>query len=191
MKELVIIQAELNAPKNQRNTFGKYNYRSCEDIVEAVKPLLKKTECTLIITDSIVEVGGRVYVKATATITNKDNQSVFSDGFAREADQKKGMDPAQLTGATSSYARKYACNGLFCIDDNKDADATNDHGKGAQTTPSPQVIPADQANALLAIAQTKNAQTVEGIKKHFKIANFASTPAGWFDAVKQALEGIQ
>lgn len=125
MKELVSIQSELKAPKNQRNDFGKYNYRSCEDILEAVKPLLKREKCTLTITDDIVMVGDRTYVKATATITNDKNETCQTCAYAREPLLKKGQDESQVTGATSSYARKYALNGLFCIDDNKDADALN------------------------------------------------------------------
>lgn len=129
MKELMLIQSELKAPKNQFNRFGNYNYRSCEDILEAVKPLLAKNECSLTISDDIVEVGGRIYVKATAKIVNKDGNEVANSAFAREAEEKKGMDVSQITGSASSYARKYALNGLFCIDDTRDADATNTHGK--------------------------------------------------------------
>lgn len=125
--KLNLIQSELKAPKNQRNTFGNYNYRSAEDILEAVKPLLKKHECTMTISDTIVEVGGRVYVKATATFLDGDNRTEVC-AFAREEETKKGMDAAQITGSASSYARKYALNGLFLIDDTKDPDATNDHG---------------------------------------------------------------
>ena len=125
--KLNLIQSELKAPKNQRNTFGNYNYRSAEDILEAVKPLLKKHECTMTISDTIVEVGGRVYVKATATFLDGDNKTEVC-AFAREEETKKGMDAAQITGSASSYARKYALNGLFLIDDTKDPDATNDHG---------------------------------------------------------------
>ena len=126
-EELVRIQRELKAPKSQRNSFGKYNYRSCEDIVEAVKPLLDK--CALTLSDEMVEIGGRVYVKATATIFNvsRKDQEISAIGYAREPESKKGMDASQITGAASSYARKYALNGLFAIDDNKDADATNNH----------------------------------------------------------------
>lgn len=113
------IQQELNAPKSQKNTFGNYNYRSCEDILQAVKPLLG--ESVLTITDDIVLIGDRYYVKATATITSND-KSISVSGFAREPLDKKGMDLAQITGSTSSYARKYALNGLFAIDDTKDAD---------------------------------------------------------------------
>ena len=119
---LRMVQSELKAPKGQYNSFGKYSYRSCEDILEAVKPLLDKYEATVSITDDVVLVGDRVYVKATATFTDKDGKSVQSSAFAREPLARKGMDEAQVTGATSSYARKYALNGLFLIDDNKDAD---------------------------------------------------------------------
>jgi len=128
MKELIMIQSGLKAPKSQRNEFGKYNYRSAEDILESVKPLLLEQSCTLTITDEIIEVGGRVYVRATATLAG-EKESVQTTAFAREEETKKGMDAAQITGSASSYARKYALNGLFCIDDTKDPDATNKHGK--------------------------------------------------------------
>lgn len=122
MKELQIIQTKLKTPKSQYNKFGQYNYRSCEDIVEAAKPLLAENECTLTISDDIVMIGTRVYVKATATITNSHGEKEQCSAFAREEETKKGMDTAQITGSTSSYARKYALNGLFCIDDTKDPD---------------------------------------------------------------------
>ena len=138
MNKLLQIQSELKAPKNQRNSFGNYNYRSCEDILEAVKPLLAKHECTLIITDDILSLWDRVYVKATATI-NDGKDSVSVNAFARESATKKGMDDSQITGSASSYARKYALNGLFLIDDTKDADATNDHGKKETSKPAPQL----------------------------------------------------
>lgn len=120
MKLLNEIQQKLKAPKGQRNSFGNYNYRSCEDILEAVKPLLGKAVLT--ITDEIVLIGSRYYVKATATLAADDASSVSVSAFARESEVKKGMDESQITGAASSYARKYALNGLFCIDDTKDAD---------------------------------------------------------------------
>ena len=116
------IQCELKAPKGQYNSFGKYSYRSCEDILEAVKPLLDKYKATVYITDEVVSVGDRIYVKATATFVDKDGKEVSVSAFAREPVARKGMDEAQVTGATSSYARKYALNGLFLIDDTKDAD---------------------------------------------------------------------
>lgn len=122
---MVLIQNKLKAPKNLRNSFGGYNYRSCEDILEAVKPLLQETNCTLTVSDDIVQVSDRIYVKATATLRTPGGETYTTTAFAREAASKKGMDDSQVTGSTSSYARKYALNGLFCIDDNKDADALN------------------------------------------------------------------
>lgn len=134
--KLMLIQASLKAPKNQRNAFGNYNYRSCEDILEAVKPLLYDTQTTLTISDDIVEVGGRIYVKATATLKDCETWEIIeqNSAYARESESKKWMDDSQITWATSSYARKYALNGLFCIDDVKDADATNTHWKEEKAT---------------------------------------------------------
>ena len=117
------IQTQLESPKNQTNAFGKYKYRSCEDILASLKPLLLETKTTLIISDEIIEVGHRIYVKATATLKGEDGKIIeTASASAREPEMKKGMDEAQITGATSSYARKYALNGLFAIDDTKDAD---------------------------------------------------------------------
>lgn len=126
MKELIAIQSELKAPKSQFNKFGGYKYRKAEDILEAVKPLLAKQKCTLTITDDVVLIGNRIYVKATATIKNEKGEFETTTGWAREEETKKGMDGSQITGASSSYARKYALNGLFAIDDNADSDTTND-----------------------------------------------------------------
>ncbi|WP_127447779.1 ERF family protein [Veillonella sp. 3310] len=116
------IQSNLKAPKGQFNSFGKYHYRSCEDILEGVKPHLKETNTCLVISDEIVTIGDHNYIKATATLYGADGGAVANSAFAKEPLDKKGMDPSQITGATSSYARKYALNGLFCIDDTKDAD---------------------------------------------------------------------
>lgn len=129
LNELVYIQSNLKAPKNQRNTFSNYNYRSCEDIMEALKPLLKETGCTLVVSDDIVQVADRIYVKATATLETPSGKVYTNSAFAREAESKKGYDESQITGAASSYARKYALNGLFCIDDNKDADSMDNTAK--------------------------------------------------------------
>ena len=125
LNELVYIQSRLKAPKNQRNNFGGYNYRNCEDIMEAVKPLLKEVNCSLIVSDDIVQVGDRIYVKATATLHTPSGTTFTNTAFAREPLSKKGQDDSQVTGAASSYARKYALNGLFCIDDTKDTDTLN------------------------------------------------------------------
>lgn len=135
MKELIAIQSELKAPKSQFNKFGGYKYRKAEDILEAVKPLLAKQKCTLIITDDVVLIGNRIYVKATATIKNEKSECETTNGWAREEESKKGMDGSQITGASSSYARKYALNGLFAIDDNADSDTINDgqHQEAQQT----------------------------------------------------------
>jgi hypothetical protein len=132
------IQSSLKAPKGQTNKFGGYRYRSAEDILEAVKPLLGEWGCSLVIQDDVVEVGGRVYVKATASLADNDTElAISATAFAREAEVKKGMDDAQITGSASSYARKYALNGLFAIDDTKDPDATNTHGKGKAQAATP------------------------------------------------------
>lgn len=141
-EKLLAVQSELKAPKGQYNSFGKYKYRSCEDIVEAMKPILAKHNAVILLDDEIVEVAGRVYVKATAQFIDcEDAKGIEAHAYAREDESKKGMDGAQVTGATSSYARKYALNGLLAIDDTKDADATNTHGKDAQDKPA---IPQDK-----------------------------------------------
>lgn len=122
-EKLLNIQAELKAPKGQFNKFGKYKYRSCEDILEAVKPLCQKNKAVLTISDELVIIGDRYYIKSTAKITDiEKNESITNNAYAREEEEKKGMDGSQITGTASSYARKYALNGLFCIDDTKDAD---------------------------------------------------------------------
>ena len=153
MKELISIQSELKAPKTQVNRFGGYKYRKAEDILEAVKPLLAKQKCTLIITDDVVMIGNRIYVKATATIKNEKGECETTTGWAREEETKKGMDGSQITGASSSYARKYALNGLFAIDDNADSDTTNDgqhqaSQQQAQTQAQQQATPKYHTNDL-------------------------------------------
>lgn len=144
MDKLVKIQAELKAPKSQYNSYGGYSYRNQEDILEAVKPLLLKYGCVLTLDDSLFEMGGRVYVKATATIQDGGLVEAVS-AFAREAETQKGMAEAQITGSASSYARKYALNGLFLIDDNKDPDTTNDHGKKPQNEQKKDTPPKKEA----------------------------------------------
>lgn len=133
IEKIVAIQSELKAPKGQYNSFGKYNYRSCEDILEGVKPLLAKHGLVLTIQDGIELIGDRYYVKATATITD-GKESISTSAYARESLDKKGMDASQVTGATSSYARKYALNGLLAIDDTKDADTMDNSKKPVQQT---------------------------------------------------------
>jgi len=136
-EKLSDVQSRLDAPKNQYNSFGKYKYRSCEDILEGVKPLLSEHKLVLTLEDDIKIVGERIYVKATATVSDGED-SFKTSAFAREALAKKGMDESQITGSASSYARKYALNGLFCVDDTKDADAQKPAPAQKQAPPKPQ-----------------------------------------------------
>ena len=132
-EKLGVIQQELIAPKNQYNSFGKYSYRSCEDILEGLKPCLKKVKAAVTVSDEIIMIGERYYIKATATLRDTESEtSISNTAYARESEAKKGMDESQVTGATSSYARKYALNGLFCIDDVKDADSRDNRQKEAE-----------------------------------------------------------
>lgn len=153
---LTEIQNELKAPKNQYNSFGKYKYRSCEDILEALKPLLLKHKATLIINDEIQETGTRIYVKAICTFVVGD-EKIQTTAFAREDESKKGMDGSQVTGASSSYARKYALNGLFLIDDTKDADTDEfkEQSKNKQENKSKQELTKEQINILYSMASEK------------------------------------
>lgn len=178
MKELISIQSELKAPKSQFNKFGGYKYRKAEDILEAVKPLLAKQKCTLIITDDIVLVGNRIYVKATATIKNEKGEFETSTGWAREEETKKGMDGSQITGASSSYARKYALNGLLAIDDNQDSDTTNDGQHQAaqqqqaqtqtQQTASQQFNPNDLNEGLAYLSRCANKDNLLWVIQHYQ-----------------------
>lgn len=136
------VTTALKAPKSQYNSFGKYSYRSAEDIMEAVKPLLAENGLVMTVSDDIVAVGGRIYVKAIVTVMDvESDEQLVTTAFAREEETKKGMDGSQITGSASSYARKYALNGMFCIDDTKDADATNTHGQeAARKAPAPSLL---------------------------------------------------
>ena len=146
--KLAAIQQELKAPKDKKNTYGGYNYRSAEGILEALKPVLARHEATVVMTDELVQVGDRYYVKATAALwSTTDTDVVTANGWAREAEVKKGMDDSQITGTASSYARKYALNALLLIDDTKDAD-TDEYQKETH----PEKISADQKKTILALA---------------------------------------
>lgn len=153
-EKLAAVQSALKAPKSQRNNFGGYNYRSCEDIVEAVKPLLAQYGLLLLMRDEIEMVADRIYVKAIVSVVDTaDGTSVVATAYAREELSKKGMDASQVTGASSSYARKYALNGMLAIDDTKDSDATNDHGKGeekSEAKPKKEEKPVDYRKKLIA-----------------------------------------
>ena len=182
MKKLVAVQAALKAPKGQFNKFGGYKYRSCEDILEAVKPLLLEQGLQLTITDEPVEVGGRIYIKATATVTD-GSETAAVRGYAREAETKKGMDESQITGTASSYARKYALNGLFLIDDTKDADATNDHQK-PKAAPRPKQAPKPKAAPQPQGGELKAAK----VRLWHALQNYAAEHGGIAD---QLLEGVK
>lgn len=165
-EKLVALQNELKAPKGNYNSFGKYRYRSCEDILEAVKPLCKKYGLALVLSDGVVQCGDRIYIQATATLTDtEDNAQVRNFALARESAEKRGMDDSQITGTASSYARKYALNGLFLIDDTKDADTDQYQ---AQTTK----IGAIKAKALWALLDEANVN-VERLLKNYGVADLA------------------
>lgn len=150
MQELISIQQELKAPKELQGQGVKYKYRSCESILENLKPLLDKYKCFILLTDDIVEKSGRVYIKATATLTNTEGLSISSSAYAREDDSVKLMGVAQLTGSTSSYARKYALNGLFCIDDSRDLDGDKQENK------SPEEILTEKRKAVYNVMLSNN-----------------------------------
>ena len=159
-EKLMTVQTKLRAPKGQYNNFGKYSYRSCEDILEALKPLLAEVGAIVNVTDEIKLIGDRYYVEATASfIDTETGERMIAKASAREAETKKGMDDSQVTGSVSSYARKYALNGLFAIDDNKDADSTNTHDKEIKPNMTPTGITEAQLKRLLAIGNKA------GIKK--------------------------
>lgn len=161
MKELIDIQKRLKAPKSQYNSFGKYYYRSCEDILEAVKPLLSEYGCQMTLSDEMVCVGNRNYIKATATI-RKGEESVSTTAWAREDETKKGMDGSQITGTASSYARKYCLNGLFLIDDTKDAD-TDAYVKQTNRKEAPKEDLTAVAPDLNAVAPEREIAKLQGL----------------------------
>lgn len=180
--KLSLIQQKLIAPKGQYNAFGKYNYRSCEDILEGLKPLLKELQVAVTITDDIVLIGERYYIKATATVFDcETGESISNSAFAREEDSKKGMDASQVTGSTSSYARKYALNGLFCIDDVKDADTRDNRQKEAEEQKKAEADVREIANMPIsdikvkALAQRCESEgvDVEKIKKLYKVKDLS------------------
>ena len=172
MKNLKLIQQKLVAPKGQKNKFGNYMYRSAEDILNAVKPLLGESLLTL--SDEIVEVGGRIYVKATASFI-EDKEEIRISAFAREAEIKKGMDTSQITGSTSSYARKYALNGLFLIDDTKDADTMDNRKaepkKEDPKKADPKLVLEGDALEKARVAYQKGEVTLDQIAKKYDLTN--------------------
>lgn len=179
-EKLGIIQSKLKAPKGQYNSFGKYKYRSCEDILEAVKPLLAETKTVLSVTDQMEVVGDRIYVRAEAHLNDcEDSGEIITVAYAREEESKKGMDSSQVTGAASSYARKYALNGLFCIDDNKDSDSTNTGdkatGKKAELVKETEMISSENIMSIKNIIDKyPESKLMEQIKTRFKVDDIKS-----------------
>ena len=167
-EKLTKIQSELKAPKSQRNNFGKYNYRSCEDILEAVKPIAHKYGCSVLLSDEIRLIGDRVYVEAKAILACGSDE-IGVKASAREPEAKKGMDESQITGAASSYARKYALNGLFAIDDTKDADATNDHSSKPKHKKLAELKPNTEAFKKVKDAMGKGF-TLEQVKSKYSVS---------------------
>jgi hypothetical protein len=198
--KLALIQQELCAPKNQYNSYGKYNYRSCEDILEGLKPCLEKTGCALTISDELIVVGERYYVKATATLhDNETDKKISNVAYAREELTKKGMDASQITGAASSYARKYALNGLFCIDDVKDADTRDNRQKEAkaqkqaeaeQQKIANQLIDEAKVNALIARCENENVP-IEKILKLYKVESLEKLTEMMFRNIFDNFEKIK
>ena len=183
-QKLIEIQAELKAPKSQYNKFGGYNYRNCEDILEAVKPLCAKHKIVPLLSDEIVMIGDRFYIKATAKVTD-GKEEIATTAFARESKDKKGMDESQITGSASSYARKYALNGLFCIDDTKDADFMDNSQNGKQQQqPKTQQQPPKETHVkgydeFLKIQKEKNVPPMEITK--FVASEFKKPRVGMLD----------
>lgn len=199
-EKLSAVQQELKAPKNRRNTFGKYNYRSCEDILEAVKPILAKHKATILITDDISEVGGKVYIQATVRFVDLQvsGDVITVNAFARESVDKKGMDDAQITGTSSSYARKYALNGLFLIDDVKDPDS-NEYRDETQESSKPSNKKNTDVSALDEYVRAEQLQTLtsllakaqiseEKFREVYNIATMPEFPAAKYDEAVRKLE---
>ena len=186
-EKLLNIQAELKAPKGQENKFGHYKYRSCEDILEAVKPLLAKNKVILQLTDKIECLGNRYYIKATAILIDIEDTKngeiayIENTAYARESEEKKGMDDSQITGTASSYARKYALNGLFCIDDTKDADTNEFKEQQDKVTKQDkeqileenidELVTEQQAKTIYAIMRQKGLDVEKQLLTNYSITN--------------------
>lgn len=189
-EKLSNIQRELIAPKGQRNDFGKYNYRSCEDIMQALKPLCDKNKCVVYITNDLESINDRIYVKAIVTLADcESDATITSIAHAREEDTKKGMDGSQITGASSSYARKYALAGLFMIDNEKDSDATND-GKPEKTEVKGKVLtitPEQKLEILKEMNRIGDKFPRENFLGYYKVKSIDDIPADKFSDVMNNL----
>ena len=193
-EKLSIIQSKLKAPKNQYNSFGKYNYRSCEDILEGLKPLLLEYKATVTLSDEIKQIGDRYYIKATANLIDcESGESISNTALAREEDSKKGMDSSQLTGSTSSYARKYALNGLFCIDDVKDADSRDNSARDTKQNKDIATSEADRiakVNEVMSALKEKDID-VEIVKRLYKVDDLRTLDMKKCDNIMKHLDDIK
>ena len=188
--KLIEVQSKLKAPKSQFNKFGNYAYRNCEDILEALKPILKEVGATIIISDEVIPVNERYYVKATVKfIDTETGDMVEASANAREEDNKKGMDSSQLTGSTSSYARKYALNGLFAIDDTKDSDFTNTHNKEDKKK-TLEVISEAQAKRMYMLAKGKDPDVIKQILSNAGFNASRDITKDKYNAICEAIEAI-
>ena len=193
-EKLSAIQQELIAPKNQFNKFGNYSYRSCEDILEGLKPCLKKVNAAVKISDEIIQIGDRYYIKATANLIDcESGESISNTALAREEDSKKGMDSSQLTGSTSSYARKYALNGLFCIDDVKDADSRDNSARDTKQNKDIATSEADRiakVNEVMFALKEKDID-VEIVKRLYKVDDLRTLDMKKCDNIMKHLDDIK
>lgn len=200
-EKLINVQAELRAPKGQRNDFGRYNYRSCEDILSAVKPILQKNGLCLTLSDELILIGDRYYIKATATLTNINNpiEIISNTAYAREEETKKGMDGSQITGASSSYARKYTLAGLLGIDGEEDSDATNDGNNEKKQVPKQapkQFVKQNQAPTYITNDQKQQLEqlniNIVDVAKYLKITDINQLPQSAVQQIiNKKLGGVQ
>ena len=189
--KLVEVQSKLKAPKSQYNSFGKYSYRNCEDILEALKPLLNEVKAIINISDDIVMLGERYYVKATAKFIDAETGEIIeASAMAREEESKKGMDSSQLTGSTSSYARKYALNGLFAIDDTKDSDTTNTHNKEQNKASNNEIISEAQVKRLFVLAKGKDTDKVKGIVDKYGFKTSKDITKDKYNSICEEIEKV-
>lgn len=191
MKELINIQSKLKAPKSQYNSFGKYSYRSAEDILEAVKPLVHAENCTLTLTDDIVCAGNRIYVKATCRLVNSQGEVIETSAYAREDETKKGMDGSQITGSSSSYARKYALNGMFCIDDTKDADTRSPEQNTSKPTPTPKTASGKSDEFYMARQEIDNAKSIDELSRIYNTYKNLHTDADFMESLTTKKKGLK
>ena len=184
--KLVKVQSELKAPKSQYNSFGKYSYRNCEDILEALKPILNEVKAIVNISDEVVLIGDRYYIKATVKFIDAETgEMVEASAMAREEETKKGMDASQLTGSTSSYSRKYALNGLFAIDDTKDSDTTNTHNKCEDK------ITENQVKRLFIIAKGKDTDKVKNIVSKYGFSSSKDITKDKYNSICEEIEKLE